>query len=30
MAGGGDMVDVIFSELIWIPTFVEAGPGRSR
>lgn len=25
MAGGGDMVDVIFSELIWIPTFVEAG-----
>lgn len=25
MAGGGDMVDVIFSELIWIPTFVDAG-----
>ena len=25
MAGGGDMVDCIFSEMIWIPSLVDAG-----
>lgn len=25
MAGGGDMVDCIFSEMIWIPALVDAG-----
>lgn len=25
MAGGGDVVDAVFSELIWVPTFADAG-----